>query len=172
MWAGPSLFFGDDRDRQRNVHVRVQMQYHEMLTDRPDRAARQAHFAALDLESTCRDRFGDVSRADRTEKLTFAAGLGSDAKLEVLQSGRALLGGVKVFLGLAFELGAPRLEPRHVLRGRHGRFALRQQEIARIAWFYFDAITDAAKVGDFLKENDVHARALSAGRCMAAVPGS
>ena len=52
---------------------------------------------------------------------------------------------------------AARLEARHVLSSRHGRLALRQQEIARVAGLHFYAIADAAQIGDFLKENDVHA---------------
>ncbi len=108
--SAPSLLFGDDRDRQGNFHVRVQMQDHAVLADGPDRAARQAHFAALDLESRGSDRFGDVGGADRAEELAFAAGFGRDAELEVLQCRGPLLGSVKVFLGLALELGAARLE--------------------------------------------------------------
>ena len=71
----PDLLLGDDRHRQIDGDVRVQVQLHDVLAGLADRAVRQTHFGALDLEAGLAGRFGDVRRADRAEQLAFAARL-------------------------------------------------------------------------------------------------
>src|SRR5512137_2203594 len=74
--------FGGDHDRQVDLDVGVQVQLHVVLADQADRAARQAHFSALDGDAALRQRFGDVGRADRAEQLAFRAGLRLQVELE------------------------------------------------------------------------------------------
>src|SRR5215469_13817117 len=65
----PGLLFGDDRYRQRHVHVGVQVQTDHVLAQHAQRATRQAHFAALDLEARLVAGLGDVGGTDRAEEL-------------------------------------------------------------------------------------------------------
>src|SRR6266516_3711157 len=58
------LLFRDDRHRQRNVDVSVQVQADRVLANHAQRPVRHAHFTALDLEARLVERFGNVSRAD------------------------------------------------------------------------------------------------------------
>jgi len=144
------------RDLQRHVDVGVQVQGDGVLAEHAQRAVRQPHFAALDVEAGTGAGLGDVAGADRAEQLPFGAGLGVDGELEILHRRRALRGGGQVLARLALELRAARLEARNVLRGGERRLTLRQEEIAAEARADLDAIADVAEVGDLLQQNDFH----------------
>src|SRR2546421_12695154 len=137
------------------------------LAQRAQRAGRQAHFTALDVEAIPRTRLGDVAGADRAEQLPLGAGLGMNDELEIPDGGRPLLGGHQLLARQALELGAARPGARNVLGSRQGRLALRQQEIAAVAGAHLHALADVAEIGDLLQENDFHRGGLSADRCRA-----
>src|SRR5262245_46679715 len=81
----PDLFLGDDRHRQIDSDVGVQVQLHDVLAGLADRAVRQTHFRALDFEARLASRLGDVRGADRAEQLAFASRLRGERQLEALQ---------------------------------------------------------------------------------------
>src|SRR5262245_56732473 len=164
--------FRDDRQRDRDVDVSMQVNGDRVLAHHADRPGRQTHFAARHLEAGRGSRFRDIRSAHGTEQLAFRACLGSHAQLQVLHLFGPLLGVVELFLGLAFELDATRLELGDVVRRRERGLALRQQEIACKPRLDLDPVADAAQVGDFLEKDYFHAGALNADPCTAAARDS
>src|SRR5690349_733222 len=98
------LFLGDDGHRQLDVHVRMQMQRDDVVADRAQRTARQAHFTALNLEVLAIERFGDVRRTDGAEQLALGARLRAHGELEVLERSLALGGRLQVLASRLFQL--------------------------------------------------------------------
>src|SRR5690349_5311307 len=78
------LFLGSDRDVQRHVDVRMQVQMHYVLADHAKRAAGQPHFAARDLEALARTGFRDIRGANRAEQFAFSARLRGDREAKIL----------------------------------------------------------------------------------------
>src|SRR5690242_13468442 len=89
--AARRLLFRDDRNGNRHVDVRMQMQTDDVIAHRAQRTAWQTHFTALDLEVLAVQRFGNIRRADRAEELAFSARLRADGELEPFQRSLALL---------------------------------------------------------------------------------
>src|SRR5262245_57917552 len=72
--------FRDHRQRHLDVDVAVQVQGDQVLADRADRPARQAHLGALDLVARFLAGLGDIGGADRAEQLALVARLRGDAE--------------------------------------------------------------------------------------------
>src|SRR5579864_83945 len=150
------LLFRGDRVLHRDVDIGMQVQVDGVLAQHAQRAVRQPHLAALDLEALARTGLGDIAGADRAEQLSLGAGLGVDGELEILHRHRTLFGGREVLARQALELCAARLEARDVLRSSERRLALRQQEVAPEARAHLHAIADVAEIGNLLQQNDFH----------------
>src|SRR5450755_124761 len=150
------LLFGDDRDHEGHVDVRVQMQLHLVLAKRADGAHGHAHFGARDWLPSLDGRFGDIGGADRAEQLTFRSGLGLELELEILEGCGAALRLRQILGGALFKHRTLGLELLDVGGGGQGGTAGRHQKIACVTGLDLDPIADLAEVRDFLQQNDFH----------------
>src|SRR5262249_34912634 len=130
-----------------------------VIAERPQGSVRETNFAALDRDARLRSRLCDVSRSDRAEKLALGTRLGRDDELKFPESPGALLCGSEVLPSRLFQLNAPCLKSRHIIRRRERRLALREQVVAAEAGPHFHTVADVAEIGDFLQKNDFHGSA-------------
>jgi hypothetical protein len=138
--------------------VGVQRDADRMLADGLQRTLRHADLRLVDLESLLGQRFGDVVVRDRTEQAAVDAGLGRDPysrSVQLLAFG--LRRAEAIGLGL-LEVGSTRFEFLDRSLGGATRLALRDQEVARVAFLDLDHIAELAQVDDSFQEDDLHVR--------------
>jgi len=147
--------------------IAVQRDRHGILADSLERTFGQANFSLGHLVSLRLERVGDIGVGDGTEQTAIDTCLVADRHREALELLGTALGAAQLLGSHAFQFGLLRSEGLDVgLRGT-ARAASGDQKVAGIAVFHFDDVTQIAQVDDFVDQNHLHGRLLSAGRCKA-----
>src|SRR5690242_14468492 len=118
------------------------MQYDRVVANRSQRAIRQTHLAALDLDTRLRSGLSNIRRADGAEELALGSRFGGNQELELLERCSTLFSRREMLTGSLLELCSTSLETLDVIGSGSRGLALRQQEVAAETGPDFDPIAD------------------------------
>src|SRR5690606_1535668 len=143
------LLLGYNVQFQYSVHFRVQVNSDIEFTQRADRAFRQTYFSFGHFNTSLAYQVSDVAVAQRTEQFAFVTGFNGNRHFDFFDLGSAGLSVGQLGSRLSFQFGTTGFELFYVDFGSRYSFALREQEVTRIARTYINGIAQCTQVGYF-----------------------
>src|SRR5690606_37279510 len=146
-------------DLDRRVDIGMQVHAHLKLADVTDRAFALHHFVLVEGKAGRGERFGDVTRTDGTEQLSFRTRVGLYGhRFGGVELRLARFGGTQLLVCLSFVLGATRLEVGQVVGRGRNRLALRDEVVAPVTRLDVDLVAKVAEVLYFLQKDQLHGK--------------